>query len=328
MTGPALPAGAVIGVTGATGHIGQVLVERLLRQDVEVRSVARRPLAPLGARRLSHTCADVRSPEARRALEGTDLVFHLAAQVWEGRGRGAPEAMRQVNVEGARNVLAGAPRALVLASSAVVYGAWPDNPLPLVEDHPARPNPECRYAADKLAAEAACQRSDGRFAIVRLCAVLGPHADVRVARALSGYRLGVPEVSGCPQAAQWMDEGDAAEALLCVGADLLGPGKAAGQVLNAATADWLSAPDMARLAHSRTVRAPRGLVVAAAELGHRARLSPFGADRAVLICGPLALSPEKAKRLVSWQPRLTSAEVFSAALARGSQGGRRNRTLA
>ena len=332
MTGPALPAGAVVGVTGATGHIGQVLVEHLLRQEVEVRTVARRPLAfPVAGPttgRLVHTGADVRSPAARRALAGADLVFHLAAQVWEGRGQASREAMRQVNVDGTRNILDAGPGAVVLASSAAVYGAWPDNPLPLTEDHVPRPNPECRYATDKLAAELVCRRWDGRFAVVRLCAVLGPHADVRVARALGGYRLAVPEMSGCPQAGQWMDEGDAAQALLHVGADLLGAGEVAGEVLNAGTPDWLSAPDMARLAGSRPLRAPRGLVVRAAELGRWAHLSPFGADRAALICGPLAISSEKAERLLSWQARLSSAEVFSAALARGWQGARRNRSPA
>ena len=327
-----MPAGAVVGVTGATGHIGQVLVEHLLRQEVEVRTLARRPLAfpatgPT-AKRLVHTRADVRTPTARRALAGADLVFHLAAQVWEGRGQASREAMRQVNVDGTRNILDGRPGAVVLVSSAAVYGAWPDNPLPLVEDHVPRPNPECGYAADKLAAERVGRRWDGPLAVVRLCAVLGAHADVRVARSLAGYRLAVPEVSGCPQAGQWMDEGDAVEALVSAGADLLGAATVAGEVLNAGTPDWLSAPDMARLAGSRPLRAPRGLVVGAAELGHWARLSPFGADRAALICGPLAISSEKARRLLSWRARLSSAEVFSAALARGWHGARRNRSPA
>ena len=37
--------------------------------------------------------------------------------------------------------------ALVLASSAAVYGAWPDNPLPIDEGHEPHPNVECPYAA-------------------------------------------------------------------------------------------------------------------------------------------------------------------------------------
>lgn len=353
-----LPPGAVVGLTGTTGHLGQVLLERLLRQDVEVRSVARRPLVLPRGSRVAHTCADIRSPAARQALEGTDLVFHLAAQVWEGQSAGAGgmstangqvasgraaageaaageatlgrevpggEAMRQVNVSGTSNVLAARPGAVVLASSATVYGAWPDNPLPLSEGHVPRPNPECPYAEHKLAAEQACQDWDGRWVALRLCAVLGPHADVRVARSLAGYRLAVPEVRGSPQATQWIDEADAVDGLLAAGRDLLGPGRAASQVVNIATRDWLGAPDMARLARSRRLRASRGLVMGAAELGRRARFAPFGADRAALICGPLALGSAKALELWSWSASRSSEEVFAAALARGWQGARRNR---
>ena len=61
-------------------------------------------------------------------------------------------------------------------------------------------------------------------------------------------------------------------------------------MVNLAPEDWLAAADVAALAHSRVVELPRRLIVAGAELGRRLGLSPFGADRAVLISGPLALS--------------------------------------
>ncbi len=276
-------------------------------------------------RRLEHTCADVRSLAAREAIEGADLVFHLAARVWPGGGARAREEMRSINLDGTLNVLAARPRSVVFASSAAVYGAWPDNPLPLEESWEPRPNSECPYALDKLMAEQAVAQGAQRWSLLRLCAVLGPHVDQRVARSLSGYRLAVPEVSGCPQALQWLDEGDAVEALLRAGTDLLGQAGASGQVLNVATMDWLSAPQMASLASSRVLRAPRSVVLAMAELGRRARLSPFGADRAALICGPLALSPARAAQLVAWKPAKSSEEVFATALARGWEGAPLNR---
>ena len=40
-------------------------------------------------------------------------------------------------------------------SSATVYGAWPDNQIPLTEDSPLRPNPEFAYAVGKAEAERA-----------------------------------------------------------------------------------------------------------------------------------------------------------------------------
>lgn len=327
-------AGAIVGLTGATGHIGGLLLERLLADPAvaEVRSVARRPLGrpgPGGAEgaRLSHVCADLRDDAARRALAGSDLLYHLGAQVWEGRGLSATEQMRAVNVEGTGNVLASTPAAVVLASSAAVYGAWPDNPLPLEEEYEARPNPECPYAQHKLASERMCAQVAGRWAIVRLGAVLGPHADARVSRAVRGYRLAVPAIRGVPQAVQWVDEGDAVDGLLAAGRDLLGAGRAVGEVVNVATEDWLGPNDVARVAASRVLGLPRPLIMRGSELGHRLGLSPFGADRAILINGPLALSVAKADRLLGWRPRRTSGQVLAEAIQRDWHRSPRNRAL-
>jgi len=332
---PTSPVGTVVvGLTGATGHIGGRLLARLLAdpQVAEVRSVARRPLAAQkapqgdGCGRLVHVCADIRSEAARRALEGADLVYHLGAQVWRGKGPGAGAEMYAVNVEGTRNVLlAGSP--VVVASSAAVYGAWCGNPLPLGEEHTARPNAECAYARHKLVAENVCHAEGGRWVIARLAAVLGPHADARVARAVNGYRLAVPAVRGAEQAVQWLDEDDAVEGLLAAGRDLTGEGRATGEVVNLATQDWLSAQDTARLASSRVVALPRRALVAASELGRRSGLSPFGADRACLIGGPLALCTDKASRLIGWNPRRTSAGVLADALARSWRQSPYNRRL-
>jgi UDP-glucose 4-epimerase len=271
--------------------------------------------------------ADLRDEAARRALAGVDIVYHLAAQVWEGRGVTARAGMRAVNVDGTRNVLAASPGAVVLASSAAVYGAWPDNALPLGEADDTRPNRECPYAADKLAAEEVCAQAVVPWAVVRLAAVLGPHADARVARAVRGYRVIVPAIRGAPQAVQWLDEDDAVAGLLAVGRDLLGAGRAAGQVVNVATTDWLGSGDTARLAAGRAVVLPRRVLIGVADLGRRLGLSPFGADRAALINGPLALSVTKAERLVGWRPTWTSDQVLSAALDRDWRRAPRQRPL-
>jgi UDP-glucose 4-epimerase len=290
----------------------------------QVRSVARRalppsvaPSAPDQAAKLVHTQADLRQPEARKALEGVDVLYHLAAQVWRKPGPGGLDEMYGANVQGTRNVLLARPGAVVLASSAAVYGAWPDNPRPLVESDVPRPNVQCPYALHKLLAEQACAGQDGRSAVLRIAAVLGPHADARVARAVRGYRLAVPSVRGDAQAVQWLDESDAVAGLLAAGQGLLaGTAGVNGQVLNLATTDWLAARDVAQLAHSRVIELPLSALVGASELGRRLRVTPFGADRAVLIAGPLALSVTKAEQLLGWRPSKTSAEVLAAALQR------------
>ena len=360
-----MPKRLVVGITGATGHIGGQLLERLVQDPAveEVRSVARRPLAPpvsgrvasplaspLGnpvaeggarAARIVHTQGDLSGPAARRALEGVDVLYHLAAQVWQSRGPGGALEMRTANLESTRNMLLARPGAFVFASSASVYGAWPDNPLPMDEAHKARPNVECPYAQQKLASERACAELAGRWVALRLSAVLGPHADARVARAVHAYRLAVPAVAGAGQALQWLDEDDAVEGLLAAGRSLLADGdvdgragggagggvygSVDGQVLNLAPPDWLGPGDMAELAHSRVLELPRGILVGMSELMRRLGVTPFGADRAALIGGPLAVSAAKAYRLLGWQPTKTSAGVLVEALERDWHGSPRNR---
>ena len=326
--------GLVVGLTGPTGHIGSVLLKRLLDDpDVgQIRTVARRPLpAELVGRlppdRLVHTLADLRQPSSRRALEGVDLLFHLAAQVWQGRSSRGLEEMYTANVEGTRNVVLARPGALVFASSAAVYGAWPDNPLPMDEDHEPRPNIECSYAVQKLVAERTSVAEVPRHVIVRLAAVLGAHADARVAQAVRGYRLAVPAVTGTAQAVQWLDEGDAAEGLLTAGRALVNGSGLAGEVVNLGPAGWLEARNVAMLARSRVVKLPRRTIVCGAEVGRRLGLSPFGADRAVLITGPLALSVSKADRLLGWKATKTSSEVLAAALENDWHRLPRNRQI-
>jgi UDP-glucose 4-epimerase len=263
--------------------------------------VARRPLSPHP--KLTHVTGDLRDPQTVEALAGVDVLWHLAFSLW--RRDGAPV---DANLAATTNVLAARPGRVVYASSAAVYGAWPDNPLPLRETDPTRPNRECGYARQKLAGERLCSDA-APTAVLRIGAVLGPHADTRIARATRGYRRAVPAIRGVTEAMQFTDEADVAAALLAAGMS------GATGVFNIATDDWLSAADVARLGGSRVVRLPRSLLVGASEAIFRLRLLPFGADRAVLVNGPLAVDSNRAQDSFGWRPTRGSAEVLAEALA-------------
>ena len=95
-------------VTGASGHIGGVLVRQLLAQGRPVRALVhsdRRALEDLGdgGGLLELVAGDVLDRQAmQRLCEGASVVFHLAAVisiVGDPDGR-----VRAVNVEGVRNV--------------------------------------------------------------------------------------------------------------------------------------------------------------------------------------------------------------------------------
>ena len=67
-------------VTGASGFIGGRLVERLIEQGVAVTCLLRgKPKGSLQASGASFATLDIANEDAlRKALQGTDWVFHLA----------------------------------------------------------------------------------------------------------------------------------------------------------------------------------------------------------------------------------------------------------
>ena len=268
--------------------------------------MARRPVA--SHPKLVHTRGDLRGPDAQRALTGVDVLWHLGFQLWRQRAGAEPEG---TNVAGTTNVVSARPGRIVFASSAAVYGAWPGNRLPLDETVTPRPNPECPYASQKLEAERIC--ADAAPSIVlRICAVLGAHADPAVRRASAGYRRVVPAATGVRQAVQFLHEDDAADALFEAGMS------GVTGCYNVATEDWLEPEQISDIAGGRVLRAPLRVLVTGAELAYRVRLLGFGADRAVLLGGPLALDPARAREDWGWQPRQASGDVLRDFLGRHS----------
>jgi dihydroflavonol-4-reductase len=101
-------------VTGATGHIGNVLVRKLLEQGEKVRALILRgeDTTPIQDLTVEKVEGDVLDPESlESAMRGVDTVYHLAGIISIMPGRN-PFVWR-VNVEGTRNVLATAQRAHV-----------------------------------------------------------------------------------------------------------------------------------------------------------------------------------------------------------------------
>ncbi len=130
----------MIVVTGATGHIGNVLVRLLRQQGIEVRAMVFpgdefRPIEDSGAEVIE---GDVCQPESLvKAFDGADCVFHLAGIVTIMPGM--RKALERVNIEGVKNVAAACREAgvrrLVYTSSIhaisePVQGMFIDESLP------------------------------------------------------------------------------------------------------------------------------------------------------------------------------------------------------
>ena len=177
-------------VTGVAGSVGPRVVARLLaRPDVDrvvgidlVRVATDDPrfdprVLDLAAR------PGPADPELERAMDGADAVLHLAWSVPDGKGAGPDDAVAAAaaNQRSLVRVLEAAAKvgvtAVVHVSSATVYGAWPDNKIPLTEDTRLRPNPEFTFAVSKAEAERVlADWADGHPAVAT--AVLRPTVTV------------------------------------------------------------------------------------------------------------------------------------------------------
>jgi nucleoside-diphosphate-sugar epimerase len=167
-------------VTGGAGYVGRFLVERLAASGSEIRVVYREELGvPEPSRTIVPMHGDVLdSVSLRRAMEGVDLVYHLAGA---GSPASSPDSHRRLietNVLGTLNVLTAAADAgvqrVVFASSAAVYGDAQEDPLS--EETPLRPSSV--YAVSKRSAEQLCEMfsRSGRLetVVLRLFNVYGP----------------------------------------------------------------------------------------------------------------------------------------------------------
>jgi dihydroflavonol-4-reductase len=106
-------------VTGATGHIGNVLVRKLLERGRVVRALVRpgHDPTPLEGLKVEIANGDVLDPGSlRAAMMDVEGVFHLAGMI--SILPGAHPALRRVNLEGTINVLEAARE---IGAGRVVY---------------------------------------------------------------------------------------------------------------------------------------------------------------------------------------------------------------
>ena len=132
-------------VTGARGFVGSWLTAHLVESGDDVVGI-------------DHEVEITDGEAVRAAVLGAapDVVYHLAALTSVGRSWIDPSEVLQVNAIGTLYVLEAAracphPPRVLLTSSAEVYGAVPEELLPVTEDAPLAP--VTPYAASKVAAE-------------------------------------------------------------------------------------------------------------------------------------------------------------------------------
>lgn len=151
-------------VTGAGGFIGGHVVEELVAQGARTRALVRYNsrnergtldwIDPAVAAEVEVVLGEVRDIESvTRAVQGVEVVLHLAAQIAIPYSYVNPRDFFEVNVLGTLNVaqacLAAGVQRVVHTSTSEVYGTAQQ--VPITERHPLEP--QSPYAASKVAAD-------------------------------------------------------------------------------------------------------------------------------------------------------------------------------
>lgn len=301
-------------VTGGSGLVGTALVPLLTAagHDVQVMDV-RAPSA-----RARFACCDLSQddPTPLVAKERPDVVVHLAARVDPPNAR-ERAAMRRLHVDGTRALVRAArdagTKAFVLASSATVYGAWPDNPPALDESRPLRPHPGLAYAVDKADAErVVVDEGQGmRVAIARPAIIYGARARSYLTELLRRAPGFFPALDGRRPAMQFVHVDDAARAFAALATtDLTGPYNVG--------ADAISFDEVARIAGVRVVDVPKRFVAPVVDA-----LAPYmpptlRAPSPVLdhLMHPFVVDATKLSR-TGWRATRSSADALREMLAVG-----------
>lgn len=207
-------------VTGATGFVGRRLVSKLERPTLLSRDPAKaeRQFASAGVRALAWNAEHEPPPAA--ALDGIDVIFHLAGEsVGEGRWTAKKKArIKDSRVLGMRNLVAALrsapvkPKALISASAIGYYGSAGNSELD------ERSAPGTDFLAEVCAAweqEAlAAQELGVRVVCVRIGIVLGENGGA-LAKMLTPFSLGLGSPLGSGQQyMSWVHLDDLVELML------------------------------------------------------------------------------------------------------------------
>jgi len=223
-------------ITGITGMIGKHLAKLYVKEGFEVGGISRATSASryfnesLDYKHFAGDIMDVKFLEEVWQKFNPDLVFHLAAQAFNGESWKAEETTYSLNIQGAHNVFETcrkfSPKARIIpACSSAEYGIVPDDMIPIDEDktplHPITP-----YGVSKAAMEMMARQYhlnyNMDFVLPRLFIHVGPeHPPVTAlqnfARQLAAIKLGLQKpviiVGNMETARDFVDVRDGVKAL-------------------------------------------------------------------------------------------------------------------
>ena len=296
----------VVAVTGAARGIGRALTVRLAASPSVKKVIAidrdRGDIAGVTWR-----VADVRDPALAGRLAGADIVVHADYDL-------APDSdsrpRRAFNVRGAQTVLtaaaAGRIGRVVLVTSTMVYGARPDNPVPLAEDAPLAAEADSSVAGDLLEIEQLARRSPRanpgvEVTVVRPAALVGEDIDTLVTRHFEAPRL--LTVKGCAPRWQFCHVDDLVSAL-----EFTVTGGITGDFA-VGSDGWLEQDEVERISGLKSIELPARLTFGTAQRLHRVGVTPAPAIDLRYMVYPWVVDCA-ALRAAGWHPATGNADAL------------------
>ncbi len=305
------PAGVVV-VTGAAAGLGKALVQRLAARE-DLGGLIGLDTVPGRVDGVVWRAIDVRDPLLATRLTGATTVVHLATSY----DVTMPATMRRaLNVRGTANLLEAArevgARRVVLCTSIDVYGARPDNAVPLLDGSPLRAEPDDETLAgdhcevERLAAHAV--RAGLAVTVVRPAPLVGLSVayDGQVLRQLSGPRL--LAVRGVEPLWQLCHVDD-----LVVALELAALGLVAGGVAVGCEGALRQAVVETRTGRRR-IELPAAVALSTAERLRRAGVTSSSPRELDHLLGPLVVACDSLRN-VGWTPSWTNEAALDAHLA-------------
>jgi nucleoside-diphosphate-sugar epimerase len=297
-----------VAVTGAARGLGHALTARLAGSE-RVRKVIAIDEQRGDVAGVIWRLADVRDPALAGRLADVDVLVHTDVDTsvdTDYRSR------RAANVRGAQTVLtaaaAGRVGRVVLVTSAMVYGARPENPVPLAESAPLHADPDGSVAGDLLEIEHLARRAPRvhpglSVTVVRPAALVDGSADSLAARHFDSARL--LTVKGAAPRWQFCHLDDLVGALeLAIAGDVAGD-------FAVGCDGWLEQDEVERISGLRRIELPAGLTFATAQRLHRVGINPAPVHDLAYLVYPWVVDCQ-ALRAVGWRAAWDNTAVLRA----------------
>lgn len=296
-------------VTGSTGAVGRRVCVRLAEASYDVVGIDRRS-SIVPAEGVELITADLVATDMRRLLRNVDVVVHLASGLRPQEFVDDPSydlpavAQRLLGALSTSDVTH-----LVVISTAMVYGAWPNNPVPLTEEADIRPCPGFRFAERRVELEgwatSWAEDRPGRVAtILRPAVTVAEEKPGGLARLLASASL-VRSEDG-DSAGQFLHADDLAEAVV-VAVDRKPLG-----ALNVAPDGWIPSPLMVELGGPvPRLRLSPNLVGVVARLRWRLGLTSAPPGIHPYTVHPWVVANDRLREL-GWVPKHSNEEAYVA----------------